>query len=320
MPHVFHVDSEPGIDGHGVLAMEFCQGRHLDFPAPGDVACAARMLADIHAVDPVRRQVLARPEDPLRAQLEECRRLFAGYRNTPFESVQVASFVERFFERAEHVAIAAGSPAGSGHVLNTEAVSDHFLIPEDAPDDGHMVDWEKPVVGEVAQDVAYFLAPTTTIWSTDFVFTAEERDAFVHTYWQAVGGRFARGDFEARYAAYLMSNCLRGVTWSCNAWVEYHDPRAPGQKPQDLREAEGIPLRNLPRLPGARDLPGGRPPTGVASQRGTPLAPRIGAKGPESALCAYRGPRAPRQRAVAPRSVSPFPASAGSGGRQAGGT
>lgn len=55
-------------------------------------------------------------------------------------------------------------------MLNTEAVSDHFLIPEDAPDDGHMVDWEKPVVGEVAQDVAYFLAPTTTIWSTDFVF------------------------------------------------------------------------------------------------------------------------------------------------------
>ena len=45
---------------------------------------------------------------------------------------------------------AASTPERS-HVLNTEAVPSHFLL--DAAGRASNVDWEKPVLGEVAQDV-----------------------------------------------------------------------------------------------------------------------------------------------------------------------
>ena len=92
---------------------------------------------------------------------------------------------------------------------------------------GLLFDWEKPLVGEVAQDVAYFLSPTTTIWDTDYIFDRRARDEFLETYWKAVDGRFPKGAFGERFPAYVMSNCLLGITWSCNAWVEYHDPDRP---------------------------------------------------------------------------------------------
>ena len=87
-----------------------------------------------------------------------------------------------------------------------------------------VVDWEKPILGEAAQDVAYFLSPTTTIWDVDYLFDDDERAAFVETYWRAVDGRFSRDGFDSRFSAYVMTNCLRGITWSASAIVEYHDP------------------------------------------------------------------------------------------------
>ena len=91
------------------------------------------------------------------------------------------------------------------------------------------------MLGEVAQDVAYFLSPTTTIWDSDVVFDAEGRTQFLDAYWEAVGGRFPRGSFDARFPAYRMVNALVGITWSCNAWVEYRDPARPLRNERTLR-------------------------------------------------------------------------------------
>ena len=135
-------------------------------------------------------------------------------------------------QRAVDAALAA-STAERSHVLNTEAVPSHFLI--DAAGRASIVDWEKPVLGEVAQDVAYFLSPTTTIWDSDVVYDAEGRTQFLDAYWEAVGGRFLRGSFDARFPAYRMVNALVGITWSCNAWVEYRDPARPLRKEKTLR-------------------------------------------------------------------------------------
>lgn len=60
-------------------------------------------------------------------------------------------------------------PRDCAHIQNTEATADQFLVEDGEP--GFMIDWEKPIVGEVAQDVAYFLAPTSTIWQDGPILT-----------------------------------------------------------------------------------------------------------------------------------------------------
>ena len=108
-------------------------------------------------------------------------------------------------------------------------MADHFLIPHAGEGDGrsHMIDWDKPVLGEAVRDVAYFVSPTTTIWTTDFVFTPQGRARFVADYLKAVDGRFDLGLFEERFTAFLKMNALRGITWSANAYAEYQDPARP---------------------------------------------------------------------------------------------
>lgn len=225
-PRALYVDDTRALMDHGVLVMEFVEGEHLDFGQPAHLKQAARLLADIHALVPPPDCGLLKPSDPLKEQFAECERLFAAYCSSDLAEKRVTDKVRGFFAATAAMLAVPFDPADCAHVLNTEAVSDHFLIPHDGAR-GHVVDWEKPIIGEVAQDVAYFLAPTTTIWETDFIATPAQRAQFVDDYWEAVAGRFPRGSFDARYQAYLMSNNLRGITWSCNAWVEYHDPARP---------------------------------------------------------------------------------------------
>lgn len=227
VPEVLYVDRAGTPAGRGVLVESFMEGSWLDFEEAAQLHEAACVLADVHAAAVPDDTPLLRPTDPLRAQLESCEAFFGRYRSSALAEDRVVRMVERLIGRAEEAlrVAPAPSPVEVRHVLNTEAVPSHFLI--DGAGRGGMVDWEKPVVGEVAQDVAYFLSPTTTIWDTDFVFDAAGRARFVADYWEAVDGRFPRGLFDARLAAYAMANALVGVTWSCNAWVEYHDPARP---------------------------------------------------------------------------------------------
>ena len=226
VPHPRYLDSSKQLCGHGALVMDFYEGAWLDYEIPGNVVEAARMLADVHAVPVDASCPLAHPGDPLRAQLDTCKGFMANYCSSPLEDAHFTRVVEHMMAQAQRALDAPFDPADSAHALNTEAVAVHFLIPDDGTP-GHMVDWEKPIVGEVAQDVAYFLSPTTTIWDTDYVFPIAERERFLETYWKQVDGRFNPGRFEQRFDAYVKSNCLIGLTWSANAWVEYHDPARP---------------------------------------------------------------------------------------------
>ncbi|NGM18161.1 phosphotransferase [Eggerthellaceae bacterium zg-893] len=228
VPRALFVDSSCRRIGHGVLAESYLPGTWLDFADPAQVREAACVLADVHSVPVADDCGLLRPEDPLRDQLKTCETLFCAYAESPLCETRVARTVERFFARAEAAVAEAGrTDADATHILNTEAVPSHFLI--DSTGRGSMVDWEKPVVGEAAQDVAYFLSPTTTIWDTDFIFDADGRARFIEDYWRSVDGRFSRDAFDARFSAYVMTNALIGVTWSCNALVEYHGTDRPLQ-------------------------------------------------------------------------------------------
>lgn len=263
-PRPLFVDDSKTVIGRGVLAMEFCGGDLLDYERAGDVDEAARALADVHAVRASEGCGLLQPVDPLREQLEECVRLFDVYRRWAHAEERVVSTVDRLLSHGDDAVRTAPAARDRNHVLNTEAIAAHFLISHEgavarsaacgtenaggagaaasaaAPSEPaavpsaartsaaasitRVVDWEKPILGEAAQDVAYFLSPTTTIWDVDYLFDDDERAAFVETYWRAVDGRFSRDGFDSRFAAYVMTNCLRGITWSASAIVEYRDP------------------------------------------------------------------------------------------------
>lgn len=87
-----------------------------------------------------------------------------------------------------------------------------------------LIDWEKPVFSDPAQDLGHFLAPTTTFWKTDVILTDAQIDAFLAAYIEAVGGRYDTEGLLLRTAVYLPVTCLRGITWCAMAWVQYQEP------------------------------------------------------------------------------------------------
>lgn len=273
-PQPFYVDDSAQAPGKGALVIGFCEGQRLDFDhlRPGDLECAAQLMADIHAVPVGDACPLFRPENPLRTLFDECVDRYRAYRASAFEDARVTKWVERFLGVAEPVSRESCPNADCTHIVNTETLPSHFLIPAESAlamasceqlaeylavdssaggqllgeqlaersslvghlsayqqvsvsrhprcqNPGSFVDWERPIVGEVAQDVAYFVAPTTTFWDSEFLFPADAVGEFVESYWRAVDGRLDRGGFDGRFRAWRMMTALRSVTWCCRALV-----------------------------------------------------------------------------------------------------
>ena len=88
----------------------------------------------------------------------------------------------------------------------------------------YLIDWEKPLFGNPAQDLGHFLAPTTTFWKTDVILTSEEIEKFIDAYIKAVGNRFKVDMIREHTHAFIPITCLRGITWCAMAWVQYQQP------------------------------------------------------------------------------------------------
>ncbi|MBO4353156.1 MAG: phosphotransferase, partial [Eggerthellaceae bacterium] len=196
VPEPVYLDSSSNALGEGVLVESFCEGDMLDFDhlRPGDLRCAAQIMADVHSAAVPHDCLLHRPADPLRDLMSECIERFELYRRSTFEDARITGWARRFIEAAQRALEAAPPPCDCEHIVNTETLPSHFLIPaasassaaaNDTPlgafcaCPGFFVDWERPIVGEVAQDVAYFVSPTTTFWDSEYLFPANGIDSFV---------------------------------------------------------------------------------------------------------------------------------------------
>ena len=82
---------------------------------------------------------------------------------------------------------------------------------------GEYLAWEKALIGECEQDLAHFLAPTTTFWKTDIILSENEINEFLEAY-----GNYRNFD-RKRFERYLIFNCLRGVTWCSMAFRQYSE-------------------------------------------------------------------------------------------------
>ena len=225
-PRAVYVDGSRSVLPWGVLVMEYLPGRALDYRT--DLPLAAEILADIHALPVGADCPLIAPERPLAAMLEECRAMAAVYFADEQRDQAVEKYIGALFRALEPLGAGDHFPDAPRTVVNTELNSGNFLI-NGPGKPNYLVDWEKPLLADPAQDLGHFLAPTTTFWKTDCILTPEEMKDFTRRYLEAAGDPGDRGGLAERLSAYLAMTCLRGVTWCAMAWVEYQRPDRPIQ-------------------------------------------------------------------------------------------
>ena len=202
-----------------LLVMEWLPGAALDYRTDMDIA--AGILADIHSVPVPENCGLIRPAAPAKAIYEECLEMVQHYFDWEEADPAVTGLLRQLVSEIGRLPLEAPSDAPTC-IVNTELNSGNFLI--DPTGHSHLVDWEKPLLSEPAQDLGHFLAPTTTFWKTDVILTPEEVKDFTAKYIAAVDGRMDCTTLAARLPLFFTVTCLRGVTWCAMAYREYCQP------------------------------------------------------------------------------------------------
>ena len=213
-PRAFFCDSTMNC-----LVMEYLPGRPLRYET--DLPAAAAVFADIHALPIPENCPLLEPENPLEAIMDECRQMVSLYYSWDRADPTVTHLLETLEREISTKDLSA--PQGIRKcMVNTEVNSGNFLI--NPGQKSYLIDWEKPLISEPAQDLGHFLVPTTTFWKTDVILTPEEIQHFVSCYRKAVAGRFETESLMERLPLYFTVTCLRGVTWCAMAYREYSQP------------------------------------------------------------------------------------------------
>lgn len=220
-PRPFYVDGSKKKLDHGIMVMEFLPGHPLDYET--DMKYAAECLADIHSVQIPSGSSLISPENPLKAILEECEEMFRVYNESELgdegKKKQIRRMLDAGWEKVNPILLESDYRC----CINTELNATNFLINGEGRQN-FLIDWEKPLYGVPVQDLAHFLAPTTTFWKTDVILSEDEIHRFLELYMNAVNGRFPTGTMEEQLNTYISITCLRGITWCAMAWIQYQQP------------------------------------------------------------------------------------------------
>ena len=222
-PRVMYTDGSKRYTDHGVSVMEYLPGRPLDYHR--DLERAAGILADVHSVPLPGPSGLIEPADPLRAVLEECEEMLRVYMNSDLPPLSGKRKIRELLNLAWERYHRTNRTGGARCIVNTELNNTNFLMAEepDGPAGGRdwLIDWEKPLWSDPAQDIAHFLVPTTTFWKTDVILSPGETADFLTAYEASVSGRIDLTGLRERLGVFMPVTCMRGVTWCAMAWVQY---------------------------------------------------------------------------------------------------
>ena len=220
-PKVYHVDGSKRAFSGGILVMEYLKGEPLDYTSQQDMANAVHILADIHSVPVPSTCGLLKSEYPLKEILSECEEMFNVYRTSAMADTTITERISSMLKKGWGMAEDISKEHIPLSIINTELNSGNFLMNKEGR--SYLIDWEKPLIGDPAQDLGHFLAPTTTFWKTDVILSDREMDAFIRAYYEAAEKRESFETLYSRVHVYIPVTCLRGLTWSAMAWIEYQN-------------------------------------------------------------------------------------------------
>lgn len=218
-PIPLYVDDSKELIPYGFLVMNYIEGRPLNYDT--DMELASKCLAKIHCTD-VDKECLLSSENSLKAIWEECLEMSSKYINSNMENIEVKKNIELLLKRCEKN-VSKGNDFGNKTIINTELNSGNFIV-NDKEKSICLVDWEKPLLGYVFQDLGHFLAPTTTFWKTDKILSKDEKDFFINKYCSYSENYKNPKEVWECVKHYIAMNCLRGVTWCSMAYIEYESP------------------------------------------------------------------------------------------------
>lgn len=220
-PKPLYVDDSREYLDQGIMVMEFLEGKPLNYHT--DMKKAAKCLSDIHSVPISPDTHLLKAGNPLLAIIEECEEMFSVYENSPLADSDKARRIRNLLNKGRRRIHELDGESPYLCCINTELNNTNFLV-DDLHSHTSLIDWEKPLYGEPAQDLGHFLAPTTTFWKTDVILSKDQITSFVDDYIEAVGGRFQTDGLKKRVEVFIPITCLRGMTWCSMAWIEYQQP------------------------------------------------------------------------------------------------
>ena len=239
-PAVYYVDGSKKHLEQGILIMEYLPGRYPVYESESDMRSVMECMADIHSVTIPDNEViygepfgetcvprdtvkLIAPKSSASSILDECEIMAATYIESALGDDKTKKRIRKLLDRGHEINCDPEMHTKFIRCcINTELNSTNFLI--DDIGYARLVDWEKPLYGDPAQDLGHLLAPTTTFWKTDTVLTKEKTDELINEDTEYVGGRFDTSGISKRTKALINITCLRGLTWCAMAWVEYQDP------------------------------------------------------------------------------------------------
>lgn len=227
-PIPYYVDDSREQIPYGCLAMEYLPGEPLDYQT--DLEQSARVFARIHSLPLTKEQTdfLIRVEGPFSVICDEVERLIKPYLECPSGNPEVKRLLEKLFQvshdrrREEQYFIREPWRA----VINTEVNSHNFIVNRDR-NTCHLIDWEKPIYGEPAQDLSMFLIPTTTLWKRNVILTREQEDQFINRYLAQLPPCPESKTLRERVESFKFFNLLRAISWCAMAWTEYTKPGRP---------------------------------------------------------------------------------------------
>lgn len=220
-PRPYWLDDRKTGLAYGTLLMEYLPGEPLDYEV--DLQAAAGLFARLHShpISPVDNHLI-RETHPLSEMYAECKRMADVYFTSELNDPVVACYLGEVLDWAntarEGEVYYLSDPWSC--VINTEVNSGNFIANRETSA-LHLVDWEKPLWGDPSQDLSHFGAPTTTLWKTGYRMSSEDRRDFLAAYRQAIPDPHLKDTIIDRVHLRDPFNCLRGVTWSAMAYVQY---------------------------------------------------------------------------------------------------
>ncbi|MBU3129904.1 phosphotransferase [Clostridium tagluense] len=217
-PKVYYVDDTKKELNYGVLIMEFLEGKPLEYHK--DLNSAAEIFSKIHSIDIIKNNFknLIIEEKIFTERINESQRLLKDFFHSPKIPLQLKEFFYVFVQWAEkNKYVEKYFLENKWHVVNnTEVNSSNFIIGREK---SYLIDWEKPVISDPCQDLTQFLAPTTTLWKTDYILNREEKEEFFRAY--VNGLKDKDNNIRERVELYNPFLYLRALSWCAYAYLEY---------------------------------------------------------------------------------------------------